>query len=453
MAFAQTEIKPMREVHLPVTSSRGSYSHYPLPGLAARDHFSWRIAPDQSILVFDSSTSGDWPLIRLKKWWTEDPASEALKIPGWTAADKKDLGQIYVDIQVTPDGRYAVTFSGAMWRDKSDFLFHAPRGYVQRPSDTIITVIDLDRWRVVNSIHTASLGDIQIRDARVVNDDWIAIDDSHIGQSPSQYGAYLTSNALISIPGLKPGPDCISQRIAHIWQRPPELVAESLRRQNDQACREVLKATGTDSDKTLETLIQRGSDVEPDAMKIHILDAVAGGLPGEVNLWTAETHEEDFFRYWGEYPYYENYAENPPFESTSRLWYGLYASDVRGLYELDRYDAKGEKQKSQIAGRLLCGDPGLDSQKSACGCRVVNVSEESHLLLAYCRRQHGDYDGMLQRQWLSVFRSDDLSDVGFINLGNSFGVLQAIGSGDGYTFVLTLEYGETLRVYAIPDRQ
>jgi hypothetical protein len=76
-----------------------------------------------------------------------------------------------------------------------------------------------------------------------------------------------------------------------------------------------------------------------------------------------------------------------------------------------------------------------------------------HALLAYCRRQHGDYDGVLQRQWLSVFRSDDLSDVGFINLGNSLGVLQAIGSGEGHTYVLTLEHGETLRVYAIPDRQ
>jgi hypothetical protein len=334
-----------------------------------------------------------------------------------------------VDVQVTPDGHYAVTLGEALSREKSDFLFHAPRGYIQRPSDTIITVVDLNRWQVVTSIHTATLGDIQIRDARVVGDSWIAFDDSHIGQSPSEYGAYPISNALISIPDLKPGPKCVSQRVSHIWQRPPDLIAESLRNQNDGVCREVLVATGTDSTKALEALIQRGSGVEPDAMKIHILDTVASGLPGEVNLWTAESHEEEFFRYWGEYPYYENYAENPPLESSTHLWYGLYASDVRELYQLDRYDAKGEKQKSKTAGSLLCGDPSLDSPKSACGCRVVDVSEERHALLAYCRRQHGDYDGVLQRQWLSVFRSDDLSDVGFINLGNSLGVLQAIGSG------------------------
>jgi len=396
--------------------------------------------------------SGNWPLVRVRKWWTENPVSEVLKISGWVAADKKNLAEIYVDVQVTPDGRYAVVFSGALWRDKSDFLLHAPKGYIQRPSDTIITVIDLDRWQVVTSIHTATLGDIQIRDARVVNDRWIAFDDSHLGQSPSEYGAYPISNALISIPDLKPGPKCVSQRVSHIWQRPPDSVAESLRKQNDQACREVLEATGRDSAKALETLIQRGSDVEPGTMKIHILDAVASGLPGEVNLWTAEGHEEDFFRYWGEYPYNENYAENPPLESSSRLWYGLYGSQERQFYELVRYDAEGEKQKSQTARHLMCGDPSLDSPKSACGCRVINVSEEDHALLAYCRRQHSDYDGMFQRQWLSIFRSDDLSEVGFIDLPKNGEMWGAIGSGNGHTYILTVEHGDILRVYAVPDR-
>jgi hypothetical protein len=85
LASAQTGIEPPREIHLPVPNSRGSYSHYPIPGLAARDHFSLRVTPDQSLLVFDSDTSGNWPFVRVKKWWTENPVSEVLKIPGWTA--------------------------------------------------------------------------------------------------------------------------------------------------------------------------------------------------------------------------------------------------------------------------------------------------------------------------------------------------------------------------------
>jgi len=448
----QTGIELAREVHLPISRSRGTYSHYPIPGLASRDQFSLRVAPDQSILVFDSDTSGNWPLVRIREWWTENPASEVLAIPGWRAADKKDIAQIYVDVQATPDGRYAVTFSGAMWRDKSDFLFHAPKGYVQRPSDTIITVIDLDRWQIVNSIHTASLGEIQIRDARVMNERWIAFDDSHSRQSPSEYGAYPISNVLISIPDLKLGPECVSQRISHIWQRPPDSVAESIRKQNDLACQGVLKATGVDFERALELLIQRGSDVEPDTMRIHMLDAVARGLPNEANLWTAEGNEEEFFRYWGEYPYYENYAENPPFESSSRLWYGLYDAHEPPFYELSRYNAKGEKQTGRTERHLLCGDPSLDSPKSACGCRVVDVSEESRTLLAYCRTQHGDYDGMFQRQWLSVFRSDDLSGEGFISLGKDVEALQAIANRDGRAYAVTLEHGETLRIYPVSGR-
>lgn len=82
-----------------------------------------------------------------------------------------------------------------------------------------------------------------------------------------------------------------------MWQRPPDSVAESIRKQNDAACRDVLKATGVDSEKALEALIQRGSDVEPDQIRIHILDDVASALGGEVNLWTAESDEEEFFRY------------------------------------------------------------------------------------------------------------------------------------------------------------
>lgn len=452
LASGQPGIQPSREIHLPVPESRGSYSHYPIPGLAARDHFSWRVTPDQSILVFDSDTSGNWPLVRVRKWWTENPVNEVLMIPGWKAADKKNLAEIYVDVQVTPDGRYAVAFSGALWRDKSDFLLHAPRGYIQRPSDTIITVVDLDRWQIAGSVRTATLGDIQIRDARVLNDNWIAFDDSHLRGSPSDHGAYPTFNALISIPDLKLGPECISQRISHIWQRPPDSVAESIRQRNEEACRDVFKATGRDSDEALEAMIQRGSDVEPDTIKIRILDAVATGLPGEVNLWTAEGHEQDFFRYWGEYPYNENYAENPPLESSSRLWYGLYGSQEPQFYELARYDAKGEKQKSLTARHLMCGDPSFDSSKSACGCRVIDVSEKDRALLAYCRRQHGDYDGLIQRQWLSIFRSDDLSGVGFIDLPKNGELWGAIGSGNGHTYILTVEHGDILRVYAVPDR-
>src|ERR1017187_4139925 len=67
-SFAQTELKPMQEIHLPVPSSRGSYSPLFTLDMASRQHFAMRVAPDQSLLVLDSDTSGNWPLVRVRKW-------------------------------------------------------------------------------------------------------------------------------------------------------------------------------------------------------------------------------------------------------------------------------------------------------------------------------------------------------------------------------------------------
>lgn len=136
--------------------------------------------------------------MRVKKWWTENPVIETLNIPGWDGSVSKQMAGILADVQVTPDGRYAVTFSKPVWMAKSDYLIHVPGGFVPRKPDTIITLIDLERWQIVKSIHTAAIGDIDIRDARVANSNWIALDDSLRGQAPSEYGAYPTSNRVIS---------------------------------------------------------------------------------------------------------------------------------------------------------------------------------------------------------------------------------------------------------------
>ena len=84
---------------------------------------------------------------------------------------------------------------------------------------------------------------------------------------------------------------------------------------------------------------------------------------------------------------------------------------------------------------------------------MIDVSEEQRTLLTYCRKQHGDYDGMVQMQWLSVFRSDDLSgdeDISIFRRAVKRSL--AIASGNSQTYMVTLEFGEILRVYAVPDR-
>jgi hypothetical protein len=83
---------------------------------------------------------------------------------------------------------------------------------------------------------------------------------------------------------------------------------------------------------------------------------------------------------------------------------------------------------------------------------VEDVSEAQHALLSCCRTQRGDYDGALQRRWLAVFRPEDLSEVVMIALSKDRRTEQMLGVGDGQSYVLAVESGETVRVYTVPGR-
>jgi hypothetical protein len=398
-----------------------------------------RIAPDESVLVLDSDTSGNWHLVRIEKWWTNTLPTDVLSVPGWNSTDAKHLEELRVDLQITPDGRYAVAFAGAQWMAKSDFLLHAPRNYVMRQPDTIATVIDLEQWKIVATTHTASIADGALRGVRVVNDKWIVLDFA-LGETPMKHPLYRYDTRLISIPNLVSGPKCISDRLFRAGWYPktddPAVVATH----NDAICQNVLQATETASVHALEILIDRGQNPLPANVEQRSLDL--------------QRTEDDFFRGWGEYPYYLLYSENPPFESSSHKWYGLYSSPERGFYDLTISDTEGREQKKRTIHELLCGDPSLEQRGSACGCRVVDASEQQHNVLAYCRTQRGDFNGMVRREWLSVLRSDDLSGAGFINLPHKEReTLEQIVIGDQHPYVVTLESGELLRVYAIPDRR
>ena len=440
-ALAQNELKPTQQIHLTVSSSRGQYDHSPFSDMTARQYFSMRVAPDQSLLVLDSDTSGKWPLVRLRKWWTESPVTEVLNVPGWSSADAKYLDRINIDVQITPDGHYAVASAGADWMEKSEFLLFAPRGYVARKPDTIITVIDLEQWKIVDSVHTTDVAQGLLAGARIVNDKWVMLDFS-LGESPLRRLLYRYNTKLISIPNMRSGPECVSDRP---FRGNPTLAlgasdAEPFKMHNDAVCQNVLQATGRSSVSGLETFIYRGQD----------------GLPEEVRKSSHDLQdtEGDFFRDWGEFPYYLLYSENPPFESSSHRWYGLYDSQERPFYDLTIFDDDGRKQKTKTVHELLCGDTSIDKRMSFCGCRGIDASEQQHDLLAYCRTQNSDYGGSVRREWLSVLHTDDLSGAGFISLSNKYRheTLGEIAQGDSHGYVVTLESGETLRVYAIPDR-
>ena len=226
---------------------------------------------------------------------------------------------------------------------------------------------------------------------------------------------------------------------------------------NQRACADVYKATGTGSDEALGALIARGGDPEPAAAGVRGDDFREREGRNRENEWDRENggkiRENLALAEWGEYPYDRWFAEGPAFESSSHLWYGLHEAQEYPFYELEAYDSSGVKKSSLAIRKMLCGDPDLDAAKSACGCRIVSVTEEDQELLAYCRRaRHYDSD-LLQRQWLAVLRSDDFSGVGIVDLDKGSRPLQWLGSGGGHVFALTLEHGEKLRIFAIPERQ
>jgi hypothetical protein len=440
-AIAQSELKQLQEIHLPVPASRGSYSGFPTLDMSSRQHFSMRVAPDQSLLILDSDTSGKWSLLRLREWWAYNPLIEVLSVPGWSAGDAKHLGRIHVDLQITPDGRYAIAFAGAVWMEKSDFLLFAPKGYVARKPDTVITAIDLERWKIINSVHTTDMADGVLHGVRITSDNLIALDFA-LGRSPTERLLYRYLTKLITVPELHSGPECVSDRP---FRGGPSMSldkedAEPAKRQNGVACQDVLHATGTLSVEALEILIDRGQDVLPERVQQSSHDL--------------QDTEDDYFRDWGSFPYYLFYYENPPFESSSHRWYGLYGSQERNFYNLVLFDPEGHKQKTQTVRSLLCGDSNLEQRGSACACRVIDVSEEQDDLLAYCRTQRGDYDGMVRREWLAALHSDDFSGAGFINLSPKYHheTLAQIARGNRRGYVVTLETGDMLRVYAIPNR-
>jgi hypothetical protein len=176
---------------------------------------------------------------------------------------------------------------------------------------------------------------------------------------------------------------------------------------------------------------------------------------GDKNRYPANADEQNEFFYYDHWngPSYYMLSVSPPFESTSHLWYGLHFwyGEGSGHSDVGIFDADGRKLKEQSLPHLLCMG---QKERGACGCHIEDVSEKQHVLLAYCRIHRGDFDGGWLKQWLSVIRSDDLSEVGSVSLSKDRGrnTSEAIAVADGHAYVLAVALGASVRVYTVPGR-
>ncbi|MGA3133163.1 MAG: hypothetical protein ABSD59_20380 [Terracidiphilus sp.] len=110
--------------------------------------------------------------------------------------------------------------------------------------------------------------------------------------------------------------------------------------------------------------------------------------------------------------------------------------------------------KEEAPDHLLCAKNAERGFDRNCACRVYDVSEEQHTLLTDCRIFSHDLGGAENphEHWFSVFRSDDLSEIGLAYLSRDKETGEAIAVAEGHAYVLAVEFGETLRVFAVPSR-
>src|SRR5262249_42560754 len=155
-------------------------------------------------------------------------------------------------------------------------------------------------WQVLKTVHTAAIEPTDFRGAWVANDTWLATQGFDRSPGANRSG-YERNNLLIGLPGLEPGPGCVSTRLEDEFgqRRATKVVDTSLNDANDAACREVLNDAGVDSVATLEAQIYTGHSVPPGPGRLPAAARYVG--------WARS--------------YGESLWDDSPFESTSHHWY------------------------------------------------------------------------------------------------------------------------------------
>jgi hypothetical protein len=179
-APAQTELTLVREIQTASSPSSGHSSAVAFGqlGRLRMRSFQFKVAPDQSLLIFYPNTSGKWPLdSSCRKWWTAAPETEELDLPGWSEANALGTSSIAAAIcLITPDGNYALALGGVgSVKDAGNIPF-PPNEPIERKPDLLITVIDLNRWQIAGALHTATVdADAVFRGGHIVKGKWLAL--------------------------------------------------------------------------------------------------------------------------------------------------------------------------------------------------------------------------------------------------------------------------------------
>lgn len=451
-APAQTPLPLIQEIKLPVNARLGG-----LVGLFWDEVFQFRVTPDQSLLILYPSTSGKWPLVRVRKWWTKAPETEELDLPGWSLANtfNSDFGS---DLLVSPDGQYAIAMGGVGSVKHARGIPFPPTDSIEHKPDLLITVIDLEHWQIVGGFHTATVdATAEFRGAYIVNGRWLALQGLDDEPEKVKYEhLYDRVNRLISIPDLKAGPGCSTKdpEILTLSYGHGPGAAKALSEQNDSACADLLKTAGVPSMRVLDWLVYLGHDPEPENLMADEQLRQRAAMQEDGNRSTAQDLNwpgDEYNRCCWTSDWWFIAGDNPPFESAAGVWYQLQGQDHGAdyHYQLNQYAKEGRLLKTRTTD--LTAGPGCS--RYDCVCSVVDVSEQQGAILALCRAVSLNFvDGEdWHNQWAAVFRAEDFSMVGDAELKPAH-VRVSIAVAEGHTYVATVEEGKVVRVYSVPDR-
>jgi hypothetical protein len=396
---AQSKLARLQEIKLPMPHFRGVWWS---AELQSRWLFSIQLTREHDLLVYAPNKNGEWPLVRVRRWWTKKPESAVLNILGWSSADAKNLDDLDTRLLVTQDGRYALPFSIARWRKSAD----APA----REPDTIVSVIDLEKWQVVGNLHTLHMGLGALTGVRMLGSKVLVLSGRN-GDSSNSNVRYVS----VSLPALEPGETCTTGLPSQI---PDQLKGNNEGSQTSAAadCAGVLTAAGATSLAEMDDLTQ------------------AERRPLPVSLAKNE-----------------QFLGGSHYESSPGGWYNL--NSVRS--ELSMWSPDGRKERERQSPSLLCENQRVQGPSWVCDCSIAGVLEVQHVLLTHCITKHDNFFGsqVWLRQWLSVFRSDDFSEVGVVPLSHrNEETKEVVTSVDGRAYVLAVSLGETLRIYEVPNR-
>ncbi|MGD1071756.1 MAG: hypothetical protein ABSB15_16605 [Bryobacteraceae bacterium] len=105
--------------------------------------FTMAVTPDADVLSWVAKADGKWLLTRVRNWLDFTPKEQTIDVPSWTRADlAAAFGPPHPDLFVTPDGHFAICVASAKWNRNQQVSW-----------DTLISVVDLQRFEVVATAH------------------------------------------------------------------------------------------------------------------------------------------------------------------------------------------------------------------------------------------------------------------------------------------------------------